>query len=65
MQTLVDHHSQVVDDAITNRKSVEFTQDRSDVSKLPGLCRDTSCVILNSLKLFSKPLFTPYSKLLQ
>jgi len=54
MQTLVDHHRQLVDDAIMNSKPVEFKQDRSDVVKLPGLCRDVSCGILHSLKLLQQ-----------
>jgi len=49
MQTLVDHHHQL--DVLTNWKPVEFMQDKSDVVKLSRLCRDTSCGILNSLKL--------------
>jgi len=38
-QTLIDHHRQLTHNALTNWKPVEFTQDRSDVLKPPGLCR--------------------------
>ena len=43
MQTLVDHHRQFVDNALMNRKPVEFTHDGRDVVELPGLCCDASC----------------------
>jgi len=52
MQTLVDHYRQFVDDALTNQKlMMKFTQDRRDVVKLPGLCCNMSCGVLNSLQL--------------
>jgi len=40
MQTLVDHHRQLVHDTLTDWKPVEFTQDRCDVVILPSRCRD-------------------------
>jgi len=40
MQTLVDRHRQLLDDAITNWKPVEFTQDKSDVVKTFGKYQD-------------------------
>ena len=43
MQTLLDHHRELVDDALANRKPVKFAQDWRNVVELPGLCRDTSC----------------------
>ena len=55
MQTLVDHHCHLVHDALMNCKPVEFKQDRSDVVILPGLCCNTICSILNSLKLLQQP----------
>ena len=51
MQTLVDHHRQFVDGVLTTRKPVKFTHDGRDVVKLPGLCCNTSCGVLNSLQL--------------
>ena len=51
MQTLVDHHLQFVDNALKNRKPVKITHDGRDVVKLPGLCCDASCGVLNSLQL--------------
>jgi len=66
MQTLVDHQRQLVDDAIMNWKPMEFTQDRSDVVKVPGLRRDTSCGMLNSLTFLQQSLvLTLHSRLLQ
>ena len=51
MQTPVDHHRQFVDSALTNWKPVKFMHEGRDVVKLPGLCCDASCGILNSLQL--------------
>ena len=46
MQALVvDHHRQLVDNALANRKPVKVAQDWRDVVELPGFCRDTSCSI--------------------
>ena len=42
-ETLVDYHRQFID------IPVKFPQDRIDVVKLPGLCRDTSCSVLYNL----------------
>ena len=54
VQTLVDHHRQLVDSAPANRKPVKFAQDWRDVVELPGFCRDTSCSILNGLQLLQQ-----------
>jgi len=54
VQTLVDNHRQLVDDALANRKPVKFTQDWRDVVELTSLCRDTSCGVLNSLQLLQQ-----------
>jgi len=61
MHTFVDHHRQFVDNTLTNRKLLKFTQDGRDVIKLSGLCCDTSCDVLYSF--FGKSSFIPYSKL--
>ena len=66
VQTLVDHHWQLVDNALANRTPVKFAQDWRNVVELPDLCRDTSCGVLNSLQLLQQAVvYTVQYKLLQ